>query len=138
MIRMLLAMILALTVTASSAEQQPSELPTDPIDHDADDLIGAQMKMAEPVGPALTADELQTVREALWKRETEELQHGPPRIGEPGLFMRLAFAHLLAGNPLRRGDVMVLHGALLSALQPNTAALTQHWQWLTLHPQPTS
>jgi hypothetical protein len=33
---------------------------------------------------------------------------------------------------------MVLHGCLLSALQPNTAALAKHWQWLIEHPQPTS
>jgi hypothetical protein len=49
--------------------------------------------------------------------------------------MKLAFAHLLAGHALRRGDVMALHGVLLSALQPNTAALAQYWQWLTLHPR---
>jgi len=127
--------VLVATV-ALTAAAFGGELETDPIDHNADDLIGAQVKMAEPVGPALTADELQTVREALWKREMEELQRGPARIEEPGLFMKLAFAHLLAGQPLRRGDVIALHGVLLSALQPNTYALAKHWQWLVL--QPTS
>jgi hypothetical protein len=82
---------MALAPVARGGEIEP-----DPIDHNADDLIGAQVKMAESVGPALTEDELQTVREAMWKREAEELQHGPARIEELGLFMRLAFAHLLS------------------------------------------
>jgi len=138
--RMVLAAvtILVLTVATHSAEKIPADLPGEPTDKQAEDLIAMQLKMAEVVGPALTDDELQALREALWKRETEELQHGAPRIGEPDLFMRIAFAHLLQGKPLRRGDVIALHGVLLSALQPNTYALAKHWQWLVLHSQPTS
>lgn len=134
MLRLIAAMLL---FTAAAQAAELADFPVDPIGP-TDDPIGVQVKMAEIVAPPLTEEELQTLREALWKREIEEGQRDPTHIQEPTLFMQLAFSRLLAGYPLRRGDVMVLHGVLLSALQPNTFALAKHWQDVILRREPTS
>jgi hypothetical protein len=98
------------------------------------DLIAVQDGQNQKIAPPLTADELQTVREALWKRElnniTADTQRGWPtnKIWDITVFQQMAWTHLLNGGALRAGDFTVLHGSLLSALQPNTYALAKKWQ----------
>ena len=93
-------------------------------------LIAAQDGLNNEIAPSLTAQELQTVREALWKREADLVRHYPDHLTEPTVFQQMAFNHLLNGGALRAGDFTALHGALLSALQPNTYALAKRWQHL--------
>ena len=93
-------------------------------------LIAAQDGLNNEIAPSLTAEELQTVREALWKREADLVRHYPDHLTEPTVFQQMAFNHLLNGGALRAGDFTALHGALLSALQPNTDALAKRWQHL--------
>jgi len=77
-------------------------------------------------------DEYQTLREGLWAREASNALHPhyANQLLEPTLFMKIAYAHLMAGNPLRAGDFVALHGVLLSALQPNTYGMAKKWQRL--------
>ena len=100
------------------------------------DLIAAQEGLNQAIGPPLTAEELQTVREALWKHEADlirtDFERGLPNntIREPTVFQQMAFTHLINGGSLRAGDFTALHGALLTALQPNTNALRLQWEKL--------
>ena len=92
------------------------------------DLIARQDGLNRQIGPPLSEKELQTLREALWKRETDNLLRWPDRLAGPTIFQQMAFAHLLKGGALRAGDFTALHGALLSALQPNSYALARKWE----------
>jgi hypothetical protein len=100
------------------------------------DLIALQDGLNWRIAPPLTQDELQTVREALWKRELDYIRADTERgwandkIRELPVFQQMAWTHLLNGGALRAGDFTALHGALLSALQPNTYALAKKWQKL--------
>ena len=100
------------------------------------DLIAQQDGLNQSIGPALTQEQLQTVREALWRREADyihtDFERGLPNntIREPAVFMQMAFTHLLNGGKLRAGDFTALHGALLTALQPDTNALRLQWEKL--------
>jgi hypothetical protein len=106
------------------------------------DLIAVQDGQNQVIAPPLTEEELQTVREALWKREANNIDFVMTHANaggegwkrelhkpfEPTVFQQMAWTHLLNGGALRAGDFTVLHGALLSALQPNTYALAKKWQ----------
>jgi hypothetical protein len=98
------------------------------------DLIAIQNGLNQTVAPPLTEEELQTVREALWKRLANNINTDIERgwdtnhMWETTIFQQMAFTHLLNGGSLRAGDFVALHGSLLSALQPNTYALAKKWQ----------
>jgi len=108
------------------------------------DLIAVQDGQNQVIAPPLTQDELQTIREALWKREANNIEFVMTHANaggegwqrelhkpfEPAIFQQMAWTHLLNGGALRAGDFTALHGALLSALQPNTYALAKKWQKL--------
>ena len=100
------------------------------------DLIARLDGLNQVIAPPLMADDLQTVREALWRREADlihtDFERGLPNntIREPTVFQQMAFAHLLNGGALRAGDFTALHGALLTALQPNTNTLHLQWEKL--------
>lgn len=97
------------------------------------DLIARQPGMNAVIGEPLTAEEMDTLRKAVWNREwsniTAERERGwQPKIQVPEPHQQMAFDHLQKSGPLRAGDFTVLHGSLLSALQPDTFALAKHWQ----------
>lgn len=95
------------------------------------DLIARQDGLNQEIGLPLSTEELQTLREALWKREATNLRDRPDLYGQlsgPTVFQQMSFTHLLNGGALRAGDFTVLHGSLLTALQPNTFALAKKWQ----------
>ena len=78
------------------------------------DLIARQDGMNQVIAPPLTSEELQTMREALWKREANNIQTDTERgwrtnkIWELTVFQQMAFAHLLNGGALRAGDFTAL------------------------------
>ena len=148
---MVLATITALTAPSTSRAEEPSFAVTNYYDRAAmdralrswyrgegplPDLIAAQDGLNQVIGPPLTADELQTVREALWRREANyiktDFERGWPnnvlRLPRPA--QQMAFTHLLNGGALRAGDFTALHGSLLTGMQPNTFALSQKWEKL--------
>jgi hypothetical protein len=98
------------------------------------DLIAVQEGLNQVIAPPLAQDDLQTLREAIWKREANNIQfqfgHEWPvnKVFEAAIFQQMAWTHLLNGGALRAGDFTALHGALLSALQPNTYAMAKKWQ----------
>jgi hypothetical protein len=100
------------------------------------DLIALVPGLDQEIAPPLTAFELETMREALWKRELDyiydEFQRGRPvnKIWEPDIGMQMALGHLLDGGKLRTGDITALRGALQTARQPNTNALRLKWEKL--------
>lgn len=79
-------------------------------------------------------DEVRTLIEAMWKREADSIhtdfERGWPNntIREPRVFQQMALTHLLNGGKLRAGDFTVLHGSLLTGMQPNTFALATKWE----------
>ncbi len=70
----------------------------------------------------------------MWKRQLDNIdvdeQRGLPvgKWWETTIFQHMAWRHLLNGGALRAGDYVALHGALLSALQPNTNELRLKWE----------
>lgn len=151
---LVLAIIWAQMAPTISLAQQPGMLPPEAMmpnhyDHDAigralqlwkagrgplPDLIEVQEGQNQVIAPPLTEEELQTVREALWKRELNNIDADTQRgwstnhLWDPTIFQQMAWTHLLNGGALRAGDFTALHGSLLSALQPNTYALAKKWQ----------
>jgi hypothetical protein len=104
------------------------------------DLIARQDGLNTVIAAPQTEEQMQAVREALWKRELNNIIANEQRrekhpenwpfmtFQAPRPHQQMAFAHLLAGGALRAGDFTALHGSLLSALQPNTYALAKEWQ----------
>jgi hypothetical protein len=97
-----------------------------------EDLIARQPPLAAVIAPALTADEQATLREAMFRREQQLVQAhvelGRYELIAPDPHQQMAYAHLSQGNALRVGDLVVMHGPLLSALRPDTYAMAKHWQ----------
>lgn len=135
-----LATILALTAPITSAHADEATAAalqawyagTGPLP----DLIAVQDGLNQVIGAPLTAAEIETVRQALWRRQADlirtDFERGGPNsvLRQPSIFMQMAFTHLLDGGALRAGDFTALHGALLTGMQPNTFALAQKWEGL--------
>jgi hypothetical protein len=105
------------------------------------DLIGRVDGLNNVIAEPLSLDDQQTVIEGMWKRELRDLEISIERhdANPSGWMVRTflypqpaqnsALFHLLQDHgSLRAGDFVVLHGTLLSALQPNTYALAKRWQ----------
>jgi len=90
------------------------------------DLIARQDGLNQVIAAPLTDRELRTVYEGIWHQEILRLT--TEAFIEPTPHQRMAIGHLLDGGALRAGDFTVLHGSLLSALQPDTYALAKAWQ----------
>jgi hypothetical protein len=89
------------------------------------DLLDA--RLGQVIAPPLTEDELQTLREAIWKREIST-QWPNRNLIYPEIFPTMSLQHLLTGGPVRVGDFMALGGIALSGIQPNTYDLAKKWQ----------
>lgn len=116
--------MLALMVLSTSAS---AHCPLHP-----EDLIDCNAELAQIIAPALTAEEQATVTEAMFRRQQQEvlsdLAHTQLVRLDP--HMAMAYAHVTHGGKLRIGDIVALHGAVLSALRPDTYALAKRWQAL--------
>ena len=109
-----------------------------------EDMIDCNEGLAQVIAPALTVEEQATVTEAMFRRQQSEMeshlasikpmpgfenwQKGPSLGLDP--HMAMAYAHVMRGGKLRIGDIVALHGAVLSALRPDTYALAKKWQAL--------
>ena len=117
----------AATIWALTALTTDAHCPPHP-----EDLIDCNAELAQVIAPALTAQEQATVTEAMLRRQQQEalsdLNHIQLIQLDP--HMAMAYAHVSRGGKLRIGDIVALHGAVLSALRPDTYALAKRWQAL--------
>ena len=96
----------------------------------ARDLIDCNTELAQVIAPALTEQEQATVTEAMFRRQQQEAQVERSGVVTLDPHMAMAYAHVTRGGKLRVGDIVALHGAVLSALRPDTYALAKKWQAL--------
>lgn len=87
-------------------------------------VLGAPPRPAQP----LTKQELQIVREAMWKREANRAQRWPNILHVPTPHQQMTIHYLQNGGIPHAGHFPVVNGLLASALQPNTFALAEKWQ----------
>jgi hypothetical protein len=98
------------------------------------DLIARQNGLNVPIDAPLSTERRRAVIEAMWNRERDyhirDFAFGETNLRLPRPHQQMALFHILHGGYIRRGDFSVLHGTLLSALQPNTYRLAKEWQAL--------